>query len=73
MKNLIIKLSKNQTALKIAKKIFLYFPSLKYILIEYVYSYGNKKQVAKIIYKSDFLDSIREEVESRKAQGQIRG
>lgn len=68
MKNLIIKLSQNETILSIAKKIFVYFPSLKYILIEYAYSYGNKKPITKKIYKSDFLDTIKKEVEERKVQ-----
>lgn len=68
MKNFIIKLSKNQIALNIAKKIFIYFPSLKHILIEYAYSYGNKKQIKKIVYKNDFLASIIDEVETRKEQ-----
>lgn len=68
MKNLIIKLSKNQATLNIAKKIFLYFPSLKYFLIEYAYSYSNKNQAKKTVYKNDFLDEIKQEIEKRKAQ-----
>jgi len=68
MKNLIIKLSKNQTMLNIAKKIFGYFPSLKYMLIEYAYSYKDKKPRVKKVYKSDCLDAIKKEVEERKVQ-----
>jgi len=68
MKKIIIKLASNRWALTIAKKIFVYFPSLKYFLINYVYSNSKLQKSRKIQYKSNFLEKIKLEIETRKTQ-----
>ncbi len=70
MKKLIIKLSSYPWILEIAKKIFFYFPSLKYFLLNY--AYGSTIHTDKKQYKSDFLESIKSEIENRKLQKSVK-
>jgi len=69
LKSLFFKLSYNTTLRKIAKRIFVYFPKLKSQLInlrDNSYTHTNKE---KPIYKSDFLNIIKNEIENKKAKG----
>jgi len=68
MKKFLIQLSKNQKVVDIAKKIFIYFPSLKYYLIEYAYSANKSQKIQKIKYTSNFLNTIKKEIEEKKNQ-----
>ncbi|MEA3512139.1 MAG: hypothetical protein U9R37_00915 [Campylobacterota bacterium] len=65
IKNLLIKLSKNQTMINLANKIFKYFPNLKYTLIDYVYSYPKQRNNT-VKYQNNFLEKIKEEIEELK-------
>lgn len=65
IKNLLIKLSKNQANIKIANKIFKYFPNLKYTLMDYAYSYP-KQQTDIIKYQNNFLETIKKEIVEQK-------
>jgi len=66
LKSLFFKLSYNVTLRKIAKKIFVYFPKLKSKLIDLRDSSYTAKTKEKIIYKNNFLTSIKEEIENKK-------
>ncbi|PIF04229.1 MAG: hypothetical protein CSA86_02605 [Arcobacter sp.] len=70
MKKFIIKLSSYPWILKIAKKVFLYFPSLRYFLLNY--AYGNNTPMSKKQYTSDFLKNIKSEIENRKLQKRVK-
>lgn len=68
LKSLFVQLSYNETLKSIAKKVLMKFPLLKLKLLRlrdasYATSSSNNRQD---IYKSDFLDNIKIEIEKRK-------
>lgn len=67
LKSIFFKLSYNLMFRKIAKKVFVYFPKLKYKLIKLRDSgYSAKSNPKKYTNKNDFLESIKLEIESIK-------
>ncbi|MDD2449899.1 MAG: hypothetical protein PHS42_07840 [Sulfurimonas sp.] len=68
LKSIIFKLSYNPTIKKIANKIFIYFPSLKvYLLNARANTYIKSKKITQI-YKSNFLESIKKEIEAKRLE-----
>lgn len=67
IKNLLIKLSNNKKAIKLAKIIFKYFPDLKYKLIEFAYNNKNKSQKP-IKYSNNFLEEIKKQINDQKSR-----
>ncbi|MCF6331015.1 MAG: hypothetical protein L3I99_05650 [Sulfurimonas sp.] len=69
LKSLFFKLSYNITLRKLAKKIFVYFPILKSKLINLRDNSYTHTKKEKQVYKSDFLSTIKEEIEDKKTKG----
>lgn len=66
LKAIFFKLSYNLTLRKMANKIFAYFPKAKTKLIAIRDSSYSPKYKEKIIFTSDFLITIKKEIEERK-------
>jgi len=62
-KSIFFKVSYNLTLRKYANKFFVYFPSLKAKLVKIRDSSYSPNISEKQIYKSDFLESIKREIE----------
>lgn len=71
LKSLFFKLSYNATLRKLAKRIFIYFPKLKTKLINLRDSSHTPTNKEKQIYKSDFLSTIKKEIEDKKIKGSL--
>jgi len=69
LKSLFFKLSYNLALRKLAKRIFVYFPKLKSKLIDLRDSSYTHTKKEKLIYKSDFLNTIKKEIEDKKTKG----
>jgi len=67
LKSIFFKLSYNITLRKIASKVFVYFPTLKSKLMELRDSSYSPSKEKKIKYESDFLNTIKKEIENKKA------
>ncbi|MEA1892776.1 MAG: hypothetical protein U9N33_08700 [Campylobacterota bacterium] len=70
LKSLFFKLSYNLKMRKFANKIFVYFPKLKSKLVELRDSSYTQPNEEKPRYTSDFLDTIKKEIEDKKSVGQ---
>jgi len=66
IKSIFFKLSYNTTLRKIAKRIFVYFPNLKHKIIEFRDSSYTPSKVKKTLYTSDFLNTIKKEIENKR-------
>ncbi len=69
LKSIFFKLSYNLTIRRYANKIFVYFPSLKVKLVAIRDSSYSPTITKKPVYKSDFLDTIKQEIEEKAKQG----
>ena len=68
-KSIFFKLSYNFTLRKIANKIFVYFPTLKSKLINLRDNSYSPTITKKPIYESDFLLTIKKEIEEQREKG----
>lgn len=71
LKSIFFKLSYNLTLRKIANKIFVYFPRLKSKLIDLRDNSYSPSSTKKPIYESDFLTTIKKEIEEQRDKGQL--
>jgi len=69
LKSIFFKLSYNLALRKIANKIFVYFPTLKSKLIELRDNSYSPTITQKPVYESDFLDTIKKEIEEQREKG----
>jgi hypothetical protein len=71
LKSIFFKLSYNTTLRRIAKRIFVYFPTLKSKLIDLRDNSYTQTTIEKPIYKSDFLVTIKKEIEDKREKGKL--
>jgi hypothetical protein len=71
LKGIFFKLSYNLTLRKIANKIFVYFPTMKSKLVALRDSSYSPKEMVKPVYESDFLDTIKQEIEEQREKGEL--
>ena len=69
LKSIFFKLSYNLTLRRYANKIFVYFPLLKTKLVAIRDSSYSPTITQKPVYKSDFLNTIKKEIEEKAIQG----
>jgi len=69
LKSIFFKLSYNMTLRRYANKIFVYFPLLKVKLVAIRDSSYSPTITEKPVYKSDFLETIKQEIEEKAKQG----
>ena len=69
LKSIFFKLSYNLTLRRYANKIFVYFPTLKVKLVAIRDSSYSPTITQKPVYKSDFLDTIKKELEKKAKKG----
>jgi hypothetical protein len=69
LKSIFLKLSYNPILKKIAKRIFVYFPTLKVYLIDLRSNAYMKSKKVTQIYKSDFLEAVKKEIEAKRLEG----
>jgi len=70
LKGIFFKLSYNLTLRKMANKIFKYFPTLKLKLVKMRDSSYSPTIKEKPVYKSDFLQKIKTEIEQKIKQSE---
>lgn len=69
LKSIFFKLSYNLTLRRYANKIFVYFPTLKVKLVAIRDSSYSPTITQKPVYQSDFLETIKKEIEEKVKQG----
>ncbi len=69
LKSIFFKLSYNLTLRRYANKFFVYFPNIKVKLVAIRDSSYSPSITQKTIYKSNFLKTIKQEIEQKAKQG----
>jgi len=69
LKSIFFKLSYNLTLRRYANKFFVYFPNVKVKLVAIRDSSYSPSITQKTVYKSDFLETIKQEIEEKAKEG----